>query len=698
MARDTVAEWSDVPADNVTVGPVNIGDYPGPNGMIPPDVNNAMREMMSQIKRAVGPAAALDIADEPAAIAGLDNTEVMGPLGTRQAINQWVPELAAPYLRQPEKFAFAGAAPSPVGLVDSLAAINASVSAAAVSGSGERLVRIRGAGFLGVSSKIIPKTGVKIVVDKGIQFIPLSSAVTLIGNNDPDATSFTALTSDGLKYTDRVTVGAGNTGAYSIGGYAQIRSQTLLPSPVNSQGDKCGQLAKVVYIDTVAGVLHLDRSLMYDYLVSAAAEVAPQSVTSDFELEGFRWGLRDDSIPIGARMFDLANVANFTIADFEVANNRAQGGALNSGRGCVNLRNALDGRIHTAPMTHVGWYGIAAGPGVHNLSVKDVTGHYMRHVFSGVYSGNGGGYGEWADVTLENVWGHYCDYAAIDTHDTGRNLAVWNSGGIGGQLDTGIQIRSRDTLIDNCETHGNRFDGVGVEAGADNCVIRNHKARFNRRSAINSDNRSTLIEGLIGLDNGEAATSGSAGIKTKGGVISDARLERNYRTAIDYGAASDGLKGGPLLLQRMFSQRISTTVQNRVVLVSSVNDLTDISMIDCELRDHTAAPFERVGGSVSGAPEIRRRRTQWGTTATPRPARSGRVTLAAGVATVTSGAVRLVAAGANIPPVLPNVGREFETPSTTEERLFVSAWTDGSFTLKSSDAASTRAVLWEILD
>jgi hypothetical protein len=50
MARDTVSGWSTTADDNVTVGTVNLGEYPGPNAMTPPDVNNAMRAMMAQIR------------------------------------------------------------------------------------------------------------------------------------------------------------------------------------------------------------------------------------------------------------------------------------------------------------------------------------------------------------------------------------------------------------------------------------------------------------------------------------------------------------------------------------------------------------------------------------------------------------------------------------------------------------------------
>lgn len=50
MARDTVSEWSEVPSENVTVAAVNLGEFPGPNAMIPPDINNALRTIMAQVK------------------------------------------------------------------------------------------------------------------------------------------------------------------------------------------------------------------------------------------------------------------------------------------------------------------------------------------------------------------------------------------------------------------------------------------------------------------------------------------------------------------------------------------------------------------------------------------------------------------------------------------------------------------------
>jgi hypothetical protein len=45
MAKDKISQWSSVPANNTDVGGINIGE-----GMLPSDVNNAMREMMAQIK------------------------------------------------------------------------------------------------------------------------------------------------------------------------------------------------------------------------------------------------------------------------------------------------------------------------------------------------------------------------------------------------------------------------------------------------------------------------------------------------------------------------------------------------------------------------------------------------------------------------------------------------------------------------
>ena len=45
MAKNKISEWSSVAASNTDVGGINIGE-----GMLPADVNNAMREMMAQIK------------------------------------------------------------------------------------------------------------------------------------------------------------------------------------------------------------------------------------------------------------------------------------------------------------------------------------------------------------------------------------------------------------------------------------------------------------------------------------------------------------------------------------------------------------------------------------------------------------------------------------------------------------------------
>lgn len=45
MAKNKISEWSAVAANNTDVGGINIGE-----GMLPSDVNNAMREMMAQIK------------------------------------------------------------------------------------------------------------------------------------------------------------------------------------------------------------------------------------------------------------------------------------------------------------------------------------------------------------------------------------------------------------------------------------------------------------------------------------------------------------------------------------------------------------------------------------------------------------------------------------------------------------------------
>jgi len=45
MAKNKISEWSAVAANNTDVGGINLGE-----GMLPSDVNNAMREMMAQIK------------------------------------------------------------------------------------------------------------------------------------------------------------------------------------------------------------------------------------------------------------------------------------------------------------------------------------------------------------------------------------------------------------------------------------------------------------------------------------------------------------------------------------------------------------------------------------------------------------------------------------------------------------------------
>lgn len=45
MAKNKISEWSSIAANNTDVGGINLGE-----GMLPSDVNNAMREMMAQIK------------------------------------------------------------------------------------------------------------------------------------------------------------------------------------------------------------------------------------------------------------------------------------------------------------------------------------------------------------------------------------------------------------------------------------------------------------------------------------------------------------------------------------------------------------------------------------------------------------------------------------------------------------------------
>lgn len=45
MAKNKISEWSSTPASNTDVGGINIGE-----GMLPSDVNNAIREIMAQVK------------------------------------------------------------------------------------------------------------------------------------------------------------------------------------------------------------------------------------------------------------------------------------------------------------------------------------------------------------------------------------------------------------------------------------------------------------------------------------------------------------------------------------------------------------------------------------------------------------------------------------------------------------------------
>ena len=69
MAKNKISEWSSTPASNTDVGGINIAE-----GMAPSDVNNAMREMMAQIK------------DQQAGLDG-DNFTVGGNLTVNGASN-----------------------------------------------------------------------------------------------------------------------------------------------------------------------------------------------------------------------------------------------------------------------------------------------------------------------------------------------------------------------------------------------------------------------------------------------------------------------------------------------------------------------------------------------------------------------------------------------------------------------------------
>jgi hypothetical protein len=69
MAKNKISEWSSTPASNTDVGGINIAE-----GMAPSDVNNAMREMMAQIK------------DQQAGLDG-DNLTVGGNLTVNGASN-----------------------------------------------------------------------------------------------------------------------------------------------------------------------------------------------------------------------------------------------------------------------------------------------------------------------------------------------------------------------------------------------------------------------------------------------------------------------------------------------------------------------------------------------------------------------------------------------------------------------------------
>lgn len=345
------------------------------------------------------------------------------------------------------------------------------------------------------------------------------------------ASVFTALTADAAAGTDRILVTS--TSGMSVGAWLFIRSSTVVTGVPNAMqilegnaATKCGEYRKIIGIDSLT--VHIEGALEYSYLTSATAECGVAIMRKNIKLINPTFKPQTPIDNVLCRQITAQRTVGLRIYNADIRNTRplAQTTEGVNSPAAITVSDSVDAKIDDAQLHHIAYYGITIGGACRDVTVRRVTGSFCRHVVSLLYST----YGEPVDIRVEDSSAERGSLSGFDTHDTGRRIWFTRLSSRFNQ-DDGIQVRTSEVTLTDCNTEGNLRDGISVETAVTKCKISGGNHLRNGRYGLSNKPGDTQVKG--GHYEGNGALGTAAGIlMLEGGLIDGATITENNARAI----------------------------------------------------------------------------------------------------------------------------------------------------------------------
>ncbi|MNZ48900.1 hypothetical protein D3C78_666540 [compost metagenome] len=565
--------------------------------------------------------------------------------------------------------------------------IQAAITKAATHPSRELVINggVYGTGLINMPN------GVRLIVEEGCGFEPLSSGGDCLRAYGALPLATFPLLADAPRGTDRLNVGATNAAAFKNGDYIWISDTALILTSPNTQNLTQAQLAKVLKVDS--GLLILDRIIQYTFTISASAVVGVMTAARDITVEGLRFHDREYAVQTG-RAIDFRFGNNIKVFDTWSDRSRSQPDPSAdfqiTARSAITLRSVSNVTVERLRAAQVAWYGVDLDGASHTARITDLSIDIARHGISLNWNGPG----EPIDVLVENVVSARTTYGGADTHDVGRDITFRKIKTVGA-LNDGFQIRTSNVRAENI--HSEYCGGHGVLVYGNNdasqtritdIVLDGVRANNNAGRGITSVAACTILDARITSNGDTYHVQEKAGIATPGGRIADSFIQGNNGAAIVY--FPNNVQAANKQRLRIDSVLANASGPQDVFLYStqSYQD-ADIRIRDCVATGYSFANrIVRASGTFLG--DIDERGCSWAD-AVPR---CDTVILVAGTATVNNGHVRATT---------PFGARDWRSKISIRRITaggtvgsYTVSMADGSFTITSSSPTDTSRIEWTI--
>lgn len=319
------------------------------------------------------------------------------------------------------------------------------------------------AGRWRIDTSLIPGSGQSIVGD-GLGSVLVHNATDRMIRASGTVHEFSALSADVTEGSNQVSLPAGLGAEWGVGDYIVIKSDL----PVYALGKSSEATAREIreVVDISGDVLTVAGVFMFDFLTADNAAFAKMDPVRDLTIGGFKIVDTDyDNATLGNNYaLRLEWCANVEIKPIHV--DRVRGGL--HFMECVNVTIDEPRLANLKPEAPWG-YGVALAGSCYNVTVNGLIGSNCRHLFTTLSyqtdSVTFQGGPENVTVNGGTGFGGESRLPVFDTHEYGKGI-TFNGVSAIGSGDAGIQVRSTDTILNNCRSLYNTSRGLTTTVDA----------------------------------------------------------------------------------------------------------------------------------------------------------------------------------------------------------------------------------------